>query len=535
MTARRILALAFLLCASVCWGQYDTTYATGVTDITSYCTSGTNCWVASLIPRALISIAAAQDGSIYALDASGCAFFYDWQARTYTQQTAWGCGWSQASSQTGAPNYPLMVGLTKTDAGCPSGTKRFYWWFGSGVPSNTGNCATDWEGGSNAELQISRTPGPNGMPSGHSFFWNGSAYTDIGTGWISGSVFDSKTACVVLAGVGTHTNVLYMLSKNGTFGQMAAQPPGPGKGWGWDHCLVTDDSEIVVYGNGTQFLYDVGTNTWKTLAGTAPTLMTAMSKAMMVGLIGGQPNHLNIYAGFISGTTSGSVNQCPDAAHPCGQTAQHQAGIQVTLPGGLMGNSNNQITQASAGINVSSLDFSPKCSLFGSRNDPNCQATSTGYITCLVSGAAFAGSAAEKHPPKIFGDAFSIDMRGWDNQMFMYNERPTGDGGYYGEAKFGATANACKPNTHASCAWNGLIGPKAFRCYDTIINGQHQNDCAPGDVEAKALKYGDEHSISHVPDPRAWMMIDTYYLVNGVPLCIGPALVASAPAFLACK
>ena len=78
---KQILALCFLLCAHFAVAQYPTSFSAGATDITNLLPTK-NAWMA-LPVKTLISQSIAANGSIYDLDSSGCAFFYDLTGRAY--------------------------------------------------------------------------------------------------------------------------------------------------------------------------------------------------------------------------------------------------------------------------------------------------------------------------------------------------------------------------------------------------------------------------------------------------------------------
>jgi hypothetical protein len=368
-----LLALCFLLCAQFGMAQYGTTYQKGLLDYRASM-STVNTWHA-LPTKTLIAQVEARSGEVYDLDTSGCVWLYDYNAMTYTQQTTWGCGWSEITTET-ISTYGLLVGLLKTDASCASGTKRFYWSYYGGAPGNTGACATHWYGGSDgSELQINRD-------GGHSQFDS----IDIGTGWTSGYVASPTNACAI------KNNQLYTVNANGTFVLYSPQPPaaplnclvgGAASGLSGTTLLMTWTETGAVY------FYDAG---WSTVSGMAANNLTGTGKATVLGLSSsGQPYHLNLVPGYTSGVTSGSYNHCPGLGN-CPPGITHNGTLQIG--NGSLGQQNVSPT---TNINVPSFYYTTSCDLlFGNPKDPACNPNVTGAVICGATGATLAtpGSAS---------------------------------------------------------------------------------------------------------------------------------------------
>ena len=409
---KQILTLCCLMCASVCWGQYASTPTFGTTDATAYL-STTNYYHA-LPTKSLISIAANKDGITYGLDYSGCMWTYTRKTAAYTSFPTQGCGWSEINVMTGTPNYPLMVGLLKVDGTCPSGTRRFYWWFGdpASAPSNMQICAAHWATGSEAaQVQIARTPAPTGFTNGHSFFWNGTSYLDIGTGWISGFAYNSNNACAVKpvqVGKGFE-NHLFTFSQ-GAFVEISPQPANAVSTIG---CALDADGFVLAWGSGW-VAYNADGNTWHTIY--TPSAMHGFTmgtnRATILSLdASGNPYHLNVYPGYLSVHVSGSFAGCPDAQHPCQSGATHTATALAKFAQGSMAGAPGSDTEApTVNMNANSFDFSNRCDvIFTFSGDNGCalDAGSGGLVVCNVTGVHLLGASVGTY-------LFSDDYVQWD-------------------------------------------------------------------------------------------------------------------------
>jgi hypothetical protein len=447
------------------------------------------------------------------VDSAGCVFSYDRKTRVYTQLSSWGCSWSELTLETDVATYPLMVQLLKADTSCPTGTKRLYEWVaGMATPQLMNVCAAHWYGGNNAELQIARS-------GSNTYFSNQGTLVDMGTGWLTGYVVDYENACAV------KTNQLFLLGKTGQFALFPTQPPT-----GWSSCLLTEDGTIHVYGNGKNYLYDDATNTWKTVAGTAPTRMSGNTKADILGIVSGQPKHLNYFPGFLSGTTSGSYNFCPTS--PCTGAVTHTADIQVCL-GGVCGAHAVNAGPPTANLYASSFTYNPICdALFGALNNTACAPIATGNIICSVSHAHFQGGAGSKQPPPINVSQFSIDIRSYDHTSELFATKPVGANSRIGQAVWGSTVDACGPSSHATCAGLNTVGPYKVVC---VTTDPVNNPCTDADLQIKVDNYGYDHALNHQPDPRAWFMLRDYAIVNGEVVCAGPIYITGGKGLLPCK
>jgi hypothetical protein len=506
MRWRTVTLLATLFLASLCWGQYQTTYQTGVSDITSYLPT-VNAWKQIGPLTTFISISESSYGDIYGLDSSGCGWSYDRSTQQYTSQS-WGCGWSEIT--TDFYSSSVIVGLLKADSGCPSGTKRFYWWYGTGQPQSTG-CAAHWYGSTdNSALQLE-------LNGGDSQFWNGpnGTYTDIGTGWTAGSIVNSNLACAIKGGQ------VYLWQDNATFGLMSTQPASSGV----SGCNITvENDSMFAWGAFGVKRFDFASGTWNVVSGISVSAITSAYKGTTLALDStyGQPHHLNVYAGFIKGTTNGSYNFC---VNQCGSGVLHTAQLTVKLPHGLSGILGMDKEAPTVNVNASSFDFSPVCDPFlGAPSDPECQAQATGSVICSQSGENFQ-TGGPPAPPAIptAPSHFSEYVGSWDQSWSIINQRHIMANTYLAIIQCGATKDSCAPGTSAICSPPNIQGQ--------VTEGGL--DSGPSATQAGALNAAKLGCAKHlsIAKPGAWGIFSSFNYVNGVVSCAPIAVYDEKPGF----
>jgi hypothetical protein len=432
--------LLILFAATFAAAQYSTSYQQGVTDISSYLPT-INAWLA-LPAKALLDKAQIDDGSVYALDLSGCVWSYSRSTRTYTQQTVLGCSWAKITAKID-PTYGLMIGLLKPDSTCPTGSQGFYWSYGGAAPVKSPLCFSMLYAatGDGSMLMLNESD-----ISGQTNWYNGSSYTHIGTGWTAGYVASSVHACALKGGQ------LYLLNAmNNTFELFSQQPPAIPVS-----CMVTRDDDVLMTTTSAArtYLYNSSSSTWSIVTGGVSNISGA-SKPTILGLdSGGNMFHLNVYAAYISGTTIGSFNGCP--VGQCPQGATHTVDIKVRYPHGLayqgiggFGVDQTVTTSPVNSVQVYSFDANNLCDpIFGNLTDAECQPVVTGVPHCNVSGANFGGGGGGTPVPQ---QTYSEYVGSYDAN---YKILSTASGPKYANATIscGATDTTCKSGTYAACA-----------------------------------------------------------------------------------
>lgn len=481
----------FLLFACLSWAQppYHTTWSIGLTDLTGQLAT-VNAWHA-MPAKTLIWRGMGADLTIYDLDSAGCGWTYNWTNKAYTQQTSWGCGYSEISVRNGNSARPIMVALLKTDATCPSGTKRLYWWFGSGAVEWEPVCDAHLFGGrKDTQLEINQ----NG--TGHTQLWRGAAgYKDMGTGFTAGYLVDSTMGCAIQNG-----NIYQISRTSGDFFLLQHQPGATATG-----CAIGNDV-LFAWGSNWVKMYGANAGTWTTVTG-----LTGL-RGMVTGPAGstfaisstGLPYHLNVYPGFITGTTSGALNGCPTIGNPCPGGTVHTGKIKVCMPGGMGPGCAGYTTQAvspTTNMNVTSFTYSTGCDPIFDYNDGPCVPTYGGDVICSASGLGFSGGAGNSGPPpKLNG--LSQNVMGFDDNIYSTYATPVPDGWIAG-ASCGATVNGCLPPTHAFCA-----PPNIPSRIDVILHIETNLPLDPVTVTNIAKNSCYDHDIAQTQ--TAWLVTSFY-------------------------
>ncbi len=533
---RKILALCFLFSASICWGQYIEIWSPGTTDVTPYLPTK-NAW--KPLPQQgtcnADSLRIGADGFIMCI---GGNIPYSTQA----YGTGYTGGWVNHGEMGTSTNQLTLCDQSHVYDLANDGTIQK--WMGD-----------HWQRQGGTAVKLAAAPDDCTLVAINAAGYTYSS-TNEGVSWttISGGSFGPNLSYVTAANqalmCGTNGTQIFVWQKAGGFRALQTQPANSDTGI--DGCVIGDDtmfvwSHHVPTGHPPSAVvgvqrYDYKTATWNVVTGLYPSGMTTAQKGMSLSLdSSGHPYHLNVYAGWISGQITGSFNGCPGPSDPCAPGVTHTGKLQVKFPisAGIQqgGTLFTQAVSPTTYMSLSAYDISVACDPFyGDPADQNCIPTDpVNGVNCSASGTDFLGGGSP--PPPVGRPNKSLDVRAWDHSTQMSNERQTGDG-YYGEATFGSTTNACAPATVPTCPGRDSVGPKAFQCFDTIRNGVDLHDCAPSDVEFKALNYAHNRSLDATP-PGAWSMIDTYKVVNGSPQCEGSTSLSlisiiPSPAYLFC-
>jgi hypothetical protein len=561
--------LAAIFAATFAAGTYNVTSSAAFTDITSQCIGAVDCWVPLAGNKTAKSLAVLPDSDLYMVDtAQGCVWSFTMNGtKVWTQQTILGCGWSNVALEYSltSTNPPLQVALLKTDSTCAAGESRLYWTYGpngpgGGAPVESTACMTGiYAANDGSQLQLTRTPAPSGFTDGHSFFWDSTAYHDIGTGWTRGAVSNSRHACAIKGGQ------VYLWNSS-AFEAMYLQP-FPASGNNQPSALTCSFSTnatdgkmlLLVTGGGAApkvKWYDETAAVWDTVysqpggvvLSQVGTLVAADQDTIFAlvpgnGSTANQINNLNLSGMSVTMSVAGAENTCPTST--CPGYINHTAYAQVNWPhGGLCsgcGTQSSQSLPANNTFGITATDLTAKCSPFYSDpSDPSCTITYYGYVLCPIAGVL----TPPPPPPPICGtphssgttqtcslngvSGISIDYQSYDGSSFTwYNTREiiVPDGlfgnqgnipiGWAGNGAGGMNVNMCAAGTVATClhpygvggSWfaQGVI-PEVYNecfyelepdCSEALVVGNLANNSING-IQARGLGYIDPDTGQHI-------------------------------------
>jgi len=528
---KRIVALLVcLFCSSLTWGQYQTGYQTGVSDITGHL-STVNAWhQLGSAGCSVNGLSVGGDGTTLCKDPTGHIWKFVVATQTWDQNAYANIGNNMVQMAVLNATNVYLLGPNGLDwATCQAqghGSQSILLWNGSTLVAKHG-CGN----------QLSAANGVLTVVAYDNSTWQS---TDGAGSWaqISGGTHGPNLNYVSAAGTssmcGTNGTQVFFNTGAG-FVALNTQPASSGI----QGCVITTDSDsIYAWGTFTASVkrFDVKAGTWNTVMGMAsPHGMTSGRKGSTFALsnIGNAPYHLNVFAGFVQGTTTGSVTNCP--TNPCPPSGvTHTGTIKVTLPHGLYGAQNQQGVAPNVNMNVYSFDTSPTCDpIYGDPSDPECQGLATGSVICSVSGSNFTPGGPSQ-PPHI-GAHFSEWVGSYTGNYVIDSQTVTGFPPnnllYIAKIDCAAT-DTCRPPTSAVCS------PPRIAGIVTEGGAQYGNGATAAGALAAAVNGCKKHSITGGDDgigPGAWGMYANYDIVQGLPPVCSPAVVFDAlPYISAC-
>jgi hypothetical protein len=449
-TTMKWTTLLFLFIASLSWGQYSTTYNGGVTDITSYLPTN-SAWKS--FPQGGFcdsgSLTIGGDGYIMCLS-SGYPYATTAQG-TWTLQTAMETNLYGLAVADQSHIYSLIHATCATD-------HNVALWSGTAWITKTG-CLKQINAGS-----------VDGTLVGTNSYWyayqstdGGNTYTEISGGSLGPYLsYIAASSSYSMCGVGSGN----AYSRVGTQTAFTALPASGVTPIG---CAIYQDANPGIFvwdAGGVVKLYDFISNSWSLVKSTIGMVNVASeTKASTIALdTYGDPYHLNVYAGYMSGTTTGSLNGCPPPT-TCNGGATHTGTLKITYPHGLAGARSQQTVSPTTNMNVSGFDFSPTCDpIFGDPSDPECFASvsSDSGVVCNVSQQTLHTPPAPPPLPKsnTYGE--------WDTSHLLMISEPWGNGGWHSEQKCGVTMR-CSGTTRPVCpvaTWDwDLFVPHATKSF----------------------------------------------------------------------
>jgi hypothetical protein len=222
--------------------------------------------------------------------------------------------------------------------------------------------------------------------------------------------------------------------------------------------------------------------------------MAMASKATVLELTStGVANHLNVYAGYISGATTGSFNGCP--VQTCPNSVTHTITLQVKYPHGMFGALGKQVLPPTGQANTTSFDVSPSCyPIFGDPSDPECNVAISGLAHCDFSGQTLATPGPPPDWPQF------RYLHSWDDYVTVVGYPGSMPGSWGATATCGASVDSCQIPTTSVCA--SYISP--FETFDVEIAGPGATQLGAESLAEEQCSYGDPH------ENRAWEVIGVY-------------------------
>jgi len=455
MVKRIVVASCILFSPFFALAQYTTTYEQGVTDITTYATSGTNAWfkLAGGGVCAPNSLAPLYDGNVWCVGAADSQA-YEWsQANQYwVQHSEMGSGLIALGGTDSSNLYSLKAYST-----CGTGTYgvfRLYngsWVWLNGCLKQFTVSVDDVIAGVDGKLLYSSND-------------NGTTWNTIGTGsWTYAANADAYTLCAV------NNGQLYLLNSSGGMSLMSPQPPGTPSG-----CAISQgEFTLMEWGtSGNVYYFDVPTNVWKsvTMGGLVVAELTLSQKGYILALdSGGHPYHWNVYAAYIYGATTGSWDGCPGPSDHCAPGVTHTGKIQVKFPHSLNGVMGTWTGAPTSNMNANSWDANVLCDpFFGELTDAECVPTSTGQEVCNATGESL-GSPPQPpswQPSRDFGiytgvrnigTPYSMGNGWWDVSYDCYTTH----------------TGACNPGTVAVCQKQSYSGDIQSNSSEAAVAAAH--------------------------------------------------------------
>lgn len=431
-TIKAAIACSLLLCATLSFAQYRTNYVQGVTDITSYATSGTNAW--KLLPDGAIclQIYPAVDGGVWCLGTDHQAWLYSTQSQTWAAQTELGSNLKAIAVE----DYSHIWSL-QTTSWCTGYGYSVYVWTGTAW-SDTNGCLSQFAVGGDSTIV-----GVN--PSGQ--LWtlpSGGSWTQIGTnsGWTFAGTADQYSIC------GINNGQVYQVTDSG---MVAASPQPPGTSVG---CTLAQGDPVLLIWNtaGTVSLYDFTNNVWDTVAGLAPSQIVSTEKSETFALdAAGHPYHWNVYAAYTYAGITG-IESCAGGSCPGGTI--HAGTVQAKFTSGINGQAARSNIDPSQNMNINSWDAAPQCDLvYSGLGDPSCIQNTNAEVTCSATGHALLSETGGG----TVTTAKSIDYGEWNATRTLGNPTPIGEG-YYETNYHCYVDSACAPGTVAVCQNNSYAG-----------------------------------------------------------------------------
>lgn len=362
---KRILPLLLLL-TPWAWGQ-DVVTTPMAQDITSYCTSGTDCFVPMPSADCSHGIRIGGDEFLACLNSSGTVLKYNpgtksWAATSWTGE--YGLAVQDAndvyvlrpnSQYCTAPNYGVYSLNTSTGA--------YTFANGCGTILNVAGDGTLVIINSSAQAYYTLNPA-NG--------WTQLPFPGI-WGWIA-----AANQFLVVA-VRTDHTVWQCNPANCTWAQLGTLSNAIDitASYAGDVSVIGSDSKLHHW-NGSS---------WATASGSTISAIAEASVGLIYAGIGGQPYHWNIIGGGFSAHLGGNVNGCPPP-NGCTPTTEHTGSIDLGMGEGIGSGVVTGETSPENGMNLTSTGFSGQCDFgFSGPNDPSCKPTLSASIFCPIAAA----------------------------------------------------------------------------------------------------------------------------------------------------
>jgi hypothetical protein len=490
----KIVALLFLVSPLTIQAQYNGTYKANKMDISSYCTSGTNCWHNMGNGSGIYDGDEGGDGQIVVSITAGAVYVWNYSTRVWTQHSELGGGWTKIAVQD--QYHVFMLG---SGGSCTAPNRALYFWDGVHTPTLAGTkCLTGIyvsKYGTQALLE-----GVDSNGTGWDSYNNGSTWTqDANTTGITGMYAnDESDWCIAKSGV------LYTYQEGSNEGVVAFSPAPSGTVTG---CVFVTtafsggsgsdtSSNILMAWNsaGTVQTYSFTGGTWSTISGLAATKVVGPIKGNIVAFSAGVPYHYNVIPPSVSLTMAGSWTGCPNAGQTCQPGVKHKVTAYLHHPHDLINSVASQEGNPADYISATSTAVSAKCDpFFGDPADVECGLTAdpgpNNRALCEVSATTLAT------PPAVPQWAGSIDAKSFDGSILATYSVPLGPGGYITTVVCSATLDACKQGTLPTCP---------------IVSVDVEEECGGLACNLAEEEADAQEKCSYGNQPASWVQITPY-------------------------
>jgi len=371
---RLLLVLPFVfLFPLIIEAQYTHTFTHPIEDMVYHLEAGVSAWQS--LPNSaqckLASASVSTEGNFWCVFTSdNLVHKWDATAKTWSTQTAMASAVVRLAVQDDSNIYSLQLGGCASHQGITY--YRVYHWSGSAWSQpNTSICTS------------SLTVGHDGYLAG--IRWNStltrqlSYSSDSGVSWHPWAdnwsfvnMWQSGIGCAV-----DLSNTVWEVSQGNSPGNLGS----PATGIVGCAIFPLDNEYTVVWTSGGAVYSNYDDTTWSQISGLVISQLVGASRGSIFALdSAGHPYHLNMYAGALTESTTGTYKNVPGMNV---QIQPHHTGTtKVKFPHSINGIQNSQTILYSSNMNVGSWDANPLCDPFIGANDPECAPIDTGGESC---------------------------------------------------------------------------------------------------------------------------------------------------------
>lgn len=439
--ARKIVVFLVLLCASLAWGQYTTSYVHSRGDLTTSA-STVNLWKAfngTQICKAN-TLVSAFDGNAWCIGTDSYPYQFNVNSHAWTKQTAMGTASVQITVLAGT-----VVWALQSQPSCngfnPAQYGIYSWNGASWTQPNTSKCSS-----------FLRVAGDGTLFSIEANQISWSTNAGVSYTWLQGSIsyvspFSKDIACAV----NTSGKIFFFDPTTNKFVQGPTQPTGTAvscidaPGMGLSQTSATNNVALLSLNSaGSVQLLNNSTGVFGSVTGLTASSLVGFHKGYVLALdSAGHPYHWNVLAPLVSGTTSGTWNSgCPGPGHVCSPSATHTLNLQVKFSSGHGVNAGAGMQSTTgpwnSALNVYTWDINPGCDPeFGIPADPECVVEDAGDDICNESGQGIGA------PGDIPQEGLSHDYQAYVADYPGGSFGPVPVGTWWGGSQKVITSDAC--------------------------------------------------------------------------------------------